>query len=62
MNWIGQAGPLLSAISAVDMALWDIKGKALGVPVFELLGGAYRKEIQLYANYWFLHKAQSEII
>lgn len=29
MNWLGQAGPLLSAISAIDIALWDIKGKAL---------------------------------
>jgi galactonate dehydratase len=54
MNWLGQAGPLLSAISAVDIALWDIKGKALGAPVYELLGGAYRKKIQLYANYWFI--------
>jgi len=54
MNWLGQAGPLLSAISAVDIALWDIKGKALGVPVYELLGGAYRKKVLLYANYWFI--------
>ena len=54
MNWLGQAGPLLSAISAIDIALWDIKGKTLGVPVYELLGGAYRKKIQLYANYWFI--------
>ncbi len=54
MHWLGQAGPLLSAISAIDIALWDIKGKALGVPVYELLGGAYRKRIQLYANYWFI--------
>jgi galactonate dehydratase len=57
MHWLGQAGPLLSAISAVDIALWDIKGKALGVPVYELLGGAYRKAIQLYANYWFIAEA-----
>jgi galactonate dehydratase len=54
MNWMGQAGPLLSAMSAIDIALWDIKGKRAGMPVYELLGGAYRKEIQLYANYWFL--------
>lgn len=54
MNWMGQAGPLLSAMSAVDIALWDIKGKRAGMPVYELLGGAYRTEIQLYANYWFL--------
>ena len=54
MNWLGQAGPLLSAISAIDIALWDIKGKVLGVPIYELLGGAYRKRIELYANYWFI--------
>ena len=53
MHWLGQAGPLLSAISAVDIALWDIRGKTLGVPVYDLLGGAYRRKIQLYANYWF---------
>lgn len=53
MNWLGQAGPLMSAISAVDIALWDIAGKRAGLPVYELLGGAYRTEIQLYANYWF---------
>jgi galactonate dehydratase len=53
MHWLGQAGPLLSAISAVDIALWDIKGKRLDVPVYELLGGAYRDRIRLYANYWF---------
>lgn len=53
MNWLGQAGPLLSAISGVDIALWDLKGKALDVPVYELLGGAYRSKILLYANYWF---------
>jgi galactonate dehydratase len=54
LNWLGQAGPLLSAISAVDIALWDIKGKTLGAPIYQLLGGAYREKIQLYANYWFI--------
>jgi galactonate dehydratase len=54
MNWLGQAGPLMSAISAVDIALWDILAKSVGLPVYRLLGGAYREKIQLYANYWFL--------
>ena len=39
-----------SLISAVDCALYDIKGKALGVPVYELLGGLYRKHIRLYPH------------
>ncbi len=54
MHWLGQAGPLLSAISAVDIALWDIKGKAVKAPVYDLLGGQYRERIELYANYWFI--------
>ncbi len=54
LNWLGQAGPLLNAISAIDIALWDLAGKRARMPVYDLLGGAYRKNIQLYANYWFL--------
>ncbi len=50
--WRG--GPvLMSAIAGVEMALWDIKGKALGVPVYELLGGKVRDTIPCYANGWF---------
>jgi galactonate dehydratase len=45
-----RGGPVLtSALSGIDMALWDIKGKALGVPVYELLGGPTRKKVRLYA-------------
>ena len=48
-RWRG--GPVLnSAISAIEMALWDIKGKALGVPVCQLLGGAARDRIRLYSD------------
>jgi galactonate dehydratase len=53
-HWLGQAGVLMSAISAVDIALWDIAGKAAKMPLFRLLGGAYRDKIELYANYWFV--------
>jgi galactonate dehydratase len=44
---------LRSAISAIEAALFDIKGKALGVPVYELLGGKVRDRIRCYANAWF---------
>lgn len=53
LNWVGPFGASMCAISGIDMALLDLKGKALGVPVYELLGGSFRKEITLYANYWF---------
>lgn len=44
-----RGGPILmSAISGIDQALWDIKGKALGVPVYELLGGPVRDKMQIY--------------
>ncbi len=46
-----RGGPVLtSAISGVDMALWDIKGKALGVPVYEMLGGPTRGKVRVYAH------------
>jgi galactonate dehydratase len=53
LNWVGPFGASMCAISGIDMALLDLKGKVLGVPCYELLGGAFRKDILLYANYWF---------
>ena len=44
----GQA--LSSAIAAIDIALWDIKGKALGVPVYQLLGGKVRDKVDCYCH------------
>lgn len=44
-------GPItMAAIGAVDLALWDIKGKELGVPVYQLLGGAVREGVLTYAH------------
>ena len=41
----------LHALGAIDLALWDIKGKALGVPLYQLFGGKAREHIELYATY-----------
>ncbi len=49
-----RTGPVLfSAISGIEMALWDISGKALNVPVHRLLGGKMRDSVRFYANGWF---------
>jgi galactonate dehydratase len=46
-----RGGPILtSALSGIDIALWDIKGKALGVPIYELLGGPTRQRVRVYAH------------
>lgn len=41
---------IMSAISALEIAMWDIKGKALGVPIYELLGGRTRDRVRVYAS------------
>lgn len=50
--WRGGA-VLASALSAVETALWDILGKSLGVPVWQLLGGKVHEDCRIYANGWF---------
>jgi len=44
----GMGGPYLGAMSGIDMALWDLAGKALGVPVYRLLGGRVRNKVAVY--------------
>lgn len=43
----------MSAIATIEIACWDIMGKALGLPVYKLLGGAVRDRIKAYANGWY---------
>jgi D-galactarolactone cycloisomerase len=49
----GRKGVVIGAISAVDIALWDICGKATGLPVWKLLGGAFRDRVECYATGFF---------
>lgn len=48
--WLGRGGTLTHAISGIDIALWDLLGKATGQPVGRLLGGRYRERVQPYAS------------
>ena len=57
--WRG--GPvLMSALSAIEMALWDILGKSLGVPVYQLLGGKVNDRVRIYVNGWFAGAKEPE--
>jgi L-alanine-DL-glutamate epimerase-like enolase superfamily enzyme len=49
----GRRGVGLHAMSGIDIALWDIKGKALGLPIWKLLGGGFHKKIRPYASSLF---------
>lgn len=46
----GDSGALITALTGIEIALWDLKGKALGVPVYELLGGQFRDKIRVYSD------------
>ena len=48
--WMGRGGSLTHTISGIDIALWDIMGKATGQPVGRLLGGRYRDRVRPYAS------------
>lgn len=52
LNRWRQGSVLMTAQSAVDIALWDLEGKALGVPVSRLLGGPLRRDLRVYYSHW----------
>ena len=56
----GRKGSVVSAISAIDIALWDIAGKSHEVPVYRLLGGAFRTKVQPYATGFYRIRGQGE--
>ena len=56
----GRKGSVIAAISAIDIALWDIAGKYFNKPIYQLLGGAFRKKIKPYATGFYRLKGQNE--
>jgi D-galactarolactone cycloisomerase len=59
LRWAYHSFAPYSALSGVDIALWDLKGKLLGVPVHELLGGAFRESVPAYATGHYFRKVSS---
>ena len=60
---LGRGGRLYSTVlSGIDIALWDLRGKILGVPVYQLLGGPFRDKLRVYANGWYTNPASPELI
>jgi L-alanine-DL-glutamate epimerase-like enolase superfamily enzyme len=57
----GRKGVALLAMSAIDIAIWDLRGKLLGLPVYKLLGGTRRK-IPAYASVGFLSMPEDEVV
>jgi len=52
-TYVGTRGATTAMLSGIDIALWDIKAQALGVPIYELLGGAVRSTIPLYTHFQY---------
>jgi D-galactarolactone cycloisomerase len=56
----GTRGVLIECLSAIDTALWDIKGRALGVPTYELLGGRLRERVPAYATGFYFTQDEDQ--
>ncbi|MDP8924998.1 MAG: mandelate racemase/muconate lactonizing enzyme family protein [Chloroflexota bacterium] len=60
-TYLGTRGATTAMISGVDIALWDIKAQALGVPVYELLGGAVRETVPLYTHFQYARTVEQMV-
>jgi L-alanine-DL-glutamate epimerase-like enolase superfamily enzyme len=58
---VSRAGPMINALSGLDIALWDIRGKLEGVSVSTLLGGAKRTQVECYASLMHYHENQEHV-
>ncbi len=59
--YYGRGGAVIQAMAGIDLALWDIKGKALGKPVVELLGGALRRSMRVYSSNMFQFTVEATV-
>src|SRR5438477_4907791 len=60
-TYVGTRGATTAMASGIDIALWDIKGQALGVPIYELLGGAVRETIPLYTHFQYSNTVEQMV-
>ena len=60
-TYVGTRGATTAMLSGIDIALWDIKGQVLGVPIYELLGGAVRDTVPLYTHFLYARSVQEMV-
>jgi galactonate dehydratase len=60
-TYVGTRGATTAMISGIDIALWDIKAQSLGVPIYELLGGAVRENIPLYTHFQYARSVEQMV-
>ncbi len=60
-TYLGTRGATTAMISGIDIALWDIRGQALGVPIYELLGGPVRETVPLYVHFRYSRSVEEMV-
>jgi galactonate dehydratase len=60
-TYMGTRGATTALISGIDIALWDIRGQALGVPIYELLGGPVRENVPLYTHFRYARTVEEMV-